>query len=124
MVGHIAKGLAFAFLAGAWTEDELIARGRAALGDGGRGRLRWLRRRVRRPRVEFPAAPVDREDERAAVLADDRALRAVQRDGARVRRWLIPEATMLPVEGAPARFRVPSIASAGELAARLGLRHE
>ena len=31
MVEHIAKGLALAFLAGRWSEDELYARGRPAI---------------------------------------------------------------------------------------------
>src|SRR6185312_434707 len=96
---HLAKGLAFAFLAGAWNERELVARGRAALGDGARGRARWLRRMVRRMLVAFPQAPTDRDDELAVALAADRGLRGasgVGRPGSvRIRRWLIPEATMV-----------------------------
>jgi hypothetical protein len=124
MVGHVAKGLAFAFLAGPWTEGEMVARGRVALGDGARGRARWLRHLVRHTLLAFPAAPVDREDELAAAIAEDRALRgAAQTAGgpARVRRWLIPDATMVPVDGPPARFHVPPLPSPGELADAVGL---
>jgi len=127
MVGHIAKGLALAFLAGPWTEGELVARGRSALGIGSRGRARWLRHLVRRTLLEYPAAPVDRDDELAAAIAEDRGLRgATWRPGGppRMRRWLIPKATMVPVEGAPAGFRVVPFPSPGELASALGLRAE
>jgi len=124
---HLAKGLAFAFLAGAWNERELVARGRAALGDGARGRARWLRRMVRRMLVAFPQAPTDRDDELAVALAADRGLRgawAIDRPGSvRIRRWLIPEATMVPVAGAPGGFRVRPLASTADLAAAVGLGH-
>jgi RNA-directed DNA polymerase len=126
MIDHSAKGLAFAFLAGPWTEAELVMRGRAALG-GMRGRTRWLRRLVRRMLVAFPAAPVDRDDELARALADDRGLRgATSRDRAnpaQVRRWLIPDAVMVPVSGPPAGFPIPPIRSPAELGAALGLGH-
>lgn len=128
MVGHLAKGLAFAFLAGPWTEGELVARGRAAMGGGARGRARWLRNLVRRMLQAFPQAPVDRDDDLAAALANDRALRgkswwASRRRGrAGIRRWLIPEATMVPIAGPPARFPILPIPSPGDLAGCLGLR--
>src|SRR5207253_11494149 len=97
------------------------------LGGGARGKSRWLRRMVRRVLVEFPAAPVDREDHLAAVLEDDRGLRgAACRAGGhtRVRRWLIPQATMVPVDGPPAGFRIFPIPSPADLAAALGLGHQ
>jgi hypothetical protein len=126
MVGHIAKGLALAFLAGQWTEGELIARGRSALGIGARARARWLRQLVRRTLLEYPTAPVDRDDELAAVIAQDRGLRGATWGEKRpqVRRWLIPEATMVAVEGAPGGFRVLPLPSPGDLAAALGLHAE
>jgi hypothetical protein len=129
MSHRLASGLTLAFLAGPWTEGELVARGRAALGDGARGKARWLRRTVRRVLVVFPTAPVDRDDDLAAVLADDRGLRGAARRGAGlgrplVRRWLVPEATMVPVGGPPAGFRVVPIPSTGDLAAALGLAPE
>ncbi len=126
MVDHLAKGLALAFLAGPWTADDMVARGRVALGIGARGRERWLRNLVRRTLEAFPAAPLDREDELASVVAHDRALRGVawQADDAgrlRVRRWLIPEASMVPVDGPPAGFPVFPLPSPGDLADALGL---
>jgi hypothetical protein len=125
MDDHLTRGLAIAFLAGPWSETELVARGRAALGDGARGRARWLRQLVRRMLVAFPAAPVDRDDDLAVALAGDRGLRGATLRGhpVRVRRWLVPEATMVPVTGAPARFGVPSLPSPADLAAALGLSH-
>jgi RNA-directed DNA polymerase len=125
MVGHLAKGLAFAFLAGPWTETELLSRGRAALDDGAGRRARWLRRTVRRVLVELPVAPVDREHELAALLEKDRGLRGAARRAGRnaafIRRWLIPDATMVPVGGPPAGFRIFPIPSPAALAAALGL---
>jgi hypothetical protein len=125
MVEHLTKGLAFAFLAGPWSEGDLVARGRAALGDGARGGARWLRRLVRRMLVAFPRPPIDRDDELAQALAADRALRGRPRLGprppVRLRRWLIPDAMMVPVAGAPAAFRVLPIDSIGDLARLLGL---
>jgi hypothetical protein len=125
MVGHLAKGLAFALLAGPWTETELVSRGRAALGEVLLARARWLRRTVRRVLVALPAAPVDREEELAAMLESDRGLRgAARRAGSNapfIRRWLMADATMVPVDGPPVGFRTPSIPSPGALAAALGL---
>lgn len=126
MIDHLTKGLAFAFLAGPWTEGELVMRGRAALGGVG-GRTRWLRRLVRRMLVAFPAAPVDRDIELAQTLADDRGLRGATWRGranpAHVRRWLIPDAQMVPVSGPPADFPITPIRSPGDLSAALGLSH-
>ena len=128
MVDHLAKGLAFAFLAGTWTEGELVARGRVALGYLPRVRTRWLRQLVRRMLVAFPTAPVDRDEELRRILASDRGLRGATWHGqagpARVRRWLIPSATMVEISGPPAGFRVPSMPSPADLAAALGLGHE
>jgi hypothetical protein len=119
---HLAKGLALAFLAGPWTADELVARGQAALGVEPRRRVRWLRSLVRHLLEACSAPPVDREDEVAAFLAEDRALRGVfWRDSVRLRRWLVPAATMVPIDGPPARFGVHPIPSPGELAGDLGL---
>ena len=160
---HLAKGLAFAFLAGAWTEGELVARGLEALGDGPSTPegMRWLQELVRRVMRAFPAAPIGQEDEVAELLAEvmrawtleeedeeggeedeegpltptlsppsgergkeEPQLPPPRGEGLRIRRWLIPEATMVPVGGAPARFRVFPVASSGELAGALGLRQE
>ena len=86
-----------------------------------------MRQLVRRMLAAFPTAPVDRDEELARTLVGDRGLRGATWFGrvgpARVRRWLIPTATMLEVSGPPAGFlhslRCPSPA---DLAAALGLR--
>ena len=125
MLADVAKALALAFLAGPWTEAELVARGRLALGISGRGR--WLRGVVRRTLVAFPAAPIDRDDELSSALRDDRALHpAVWRSHVptRPRRWLIPEATMVPVTGPPAAFKVFPLPSFDVLAHYLDLTIE
>jgi len=157
---HFAKGLAFAFLAGAWTEQELVARALEALADGPSRTegLRWLRHLVQRVMRVFPAPPIGRDEEltewlvgvmRAWPLEDeydedtedeggdaseglparaggdgekDAQLPPPRGEKLRVRRWLIPEAAMVPVEGAPARFRITPIASPGALADAIGLR--
>jgi hypothetical protein len=126
MADRLAKGLAYAFLAGPWAEGDLIARGHAALGHGSRGRIRWLQRLVRRTLVAFPTAPVDRYDDLARTLVADRGLQGATWGGAgsaRLRRWVIPEAAMVPVAGPPAGFRVVPIPSPGDLAAALGIGH-
>jgi hypothetical protein len=120
---QIAKALALAFLAGPWTEAALVERGRLALGIGSRGR--WLRALVRRTLVAFRAAPIDREDDLAAALRDDRALRwTVPRAHVPVRahQWLIPEATMVPVAGPPSAFKLFPLPSHHELARCLDVR--
>lgn len=128
MVSHRAKGLAFAFLAGPWTEAELVARGEAALGFRTVSSARWLRGVVRRVLVAFPAAPVDREDDLAAMLEGDPAFRGDARRSIEqvpaIRRWLVPDVSMVPVGGPPARFSVLAISSPADLAAALGLGHD
>ncbi|HVV51678.1 MAG TPA: reverse transcriptase family protein [Polyangia bacterium] len=119
--------MAFAFLAGSWTESELLTRGREALGSSARGRTRWLRRLVRRVLAAFPVAPIDRDDDLASAIAQDRGLRGMVRragtEQAHIHRWLIPNATMVPIDGPPARFPVHLLASSADLAAALGLDH-
>jgi hypothetical protein len=163
---HLAKGLAFAFLAGAWTEPELVARALDALGDGPSGvaGIGWLRQLAQRAMRVFPTAPTGRDEELVELLAevmrawppdDDEREGEEEEEGEggvatrgppapalpppggegekepqlppprgedlRIRRWLIPEATMVSVERQPARFRVFPIPSPGDLADTLGL---
>src|SRR5437868_6931104 len=107
MFDHLAKGLALALLAGPWAEGEVVARAQEALGRGGPDEGKWLRKVVRLLVGVFPAAPVDREEEVARVIAGDRGFqRAVWRRGLRVRHWLLPASAMVPVEGPPARFAI------------------
>jgi len=129
MVDHLARGLALSFLAGPWTADELVARGRVALGTGAHRRSRWLVKLVRRMLQIFPTALIDREDELAAFLAEDRGLRGAARrsDGygrLYIRRWMTPGATMVPVTGPPAGFFILPLPSPGDLADALGMRPE
>lgn len=117
----------------------MVARGREALGDGARGRGWWLRAVVRRILEAFPAAPVGREVELAAAIVrvmrppadedeegNEGPLSPLRwaRGPERIRRWLIPEAVMVPVGGAPAGFGILPIPSTADLASCLGLRDE
>ena len=73
----------------------------------------------------FPAAPVGHEAHLVALLRDSAPLRrAFFGRGVRLRHWLIPEATMIPVEGAPASFPVLPLPSHDILCAHLGLGAE
>src|SRR5262245_20495772 len=117
MLDDICKALAFAFLAGPWDAVDLVARGRDVPGE----RAPWLRPLARRLVRRYPAAPIDRDDEIAAWLRADRRLRAAVARGARVQHWLLPEATMVPVDGPPAGFAIPPLPSCGELARCLEL---
>jgi hypothetical protein len=72
MVENLAKGLAFALLAGRWTEGGMVARGWEALGAGSQGPelTLWLRQVVQWLLQLFPTAPIDRDDELAALLVE------------------------------------------------------
>jgi RNA-directed DNA polymerase len=118
MVNHVARGLALAFLAGAWTQEGLVARGREALGRA----PRWLAPLAREVLARFPEAPLDGDVELAAWIAGDgRLAAAIARAPFLVRRWLVPEPAMRAVSGAPAGFAVAPLASHAELARHLGL---
>jgi hypothetical protein len=118
--GTLSHGLAMAFLAGPWTAAELVERGRAAVG----GAPPWLRPLVRRLIERFAAPPPGGEDELDRWLGTDERLSALvarRSPSTRVRRWLVPEAAMLAVEGPPAGFSVFPLAAPGDLARHLGL---
>jgi hypothetical protein len=117
MLRHISKGLAVAFLAGPWTNEELLARGAETLGD----RPPWLGPLVRRVLGHFPAPPVDRHNELAAILRDDEGFRRGAVKGSRIRRWLLPTTEMVPVGGAPAGFATLPLPSLDIVAEQLGL---
>jgi hypothetical protein len=117
MLEHLSKALALALLAGPWDVVALIERGRDVLGE----RAPWLRLLVRRLVRRYPAAPLDRDDELAAWLRDDRRFRAAVARGARVRHWLFPEAAMVPVPGPPAAFAIFPLPSCDVLAGHLEL---
>jgi hypothetical protein len=110
------RALAMALLAGPWRTGALLGRASEAL----ETEPRWLRRVVRRVMARFPTAPPDVEALVAMIRADEDFI-----EGAawwtRVRRWFAPELTMIRVDGRPAHFGVPALATEGELAAALGM---
>jgi hypothetical protein len=113
----LSLGLAYAFLDGEWTLPAMRARAQLAL----EARPRWLRPLCLRVLKAFPAPPAEADD-LAAFIARDHALPAEwQPDAPRVRRWFVPETRMARVEGPPAAFAVPAIASTGALAEALGV---
>jgi hypothetical protein len=116
----ITRGLASAFLAGPWTQGELVARGREALG----ARPRWLPPLVRRVLARFPSPPHDAEDALLPMLRADEGLRAGANDRlapARLVRWLWPEPAMIQVTGPPASFAIAPLPAHDVLRERLGL---
>jgi hypothetical protein len=111
MFGETADALAYAYLAGAWSEAAMLRRGREALAPP----TRWLRPVTREVLAAYPRPPRDRPRELAAyvrLLLDERA----RPPAPRVRRWFVIEPAM-----APSPFAVPEIATAGDLAAWLEL---
>jgi RNA-directed DNA polymerase len=111
----IASALTAAYLAGAWTEGELVRRSATALVP----RPRWLRSVAREVLASYPRPPADRPRELARFVAlaldpPGRARRATS--GVRVVR-------LAPVRPAMARMRwpVPVLETAGDLGAWLGL---
>jgi hypothetical protein len=118
MIRFLARALTDAFLAGPWREGSLVARGREVMD----AQPRWLRPVVRRVLVRFPdPPPAGAETLLPWLLEDEGFWAAAAWPRHRVRRWLTPETTMIPVPGAPAAFDVPSLPTEGALAAALGL---
>jgi hypothetical protein len=119
VIALTSRALALAFLAGPWNAGSLVARGREAL----ETEPRWLRRLVRRVLARYPEPPTGGAEALAAMLLDDDGFRgaASRWSRARIRRWIAPDAAMVAVTGAPSAFRVPPLATEGDLAAALGL---
>jgi hypothetical protein len=112
-----ARALALAFLAGPWSAGSLLARAREAI----ETEPRWLRRVVKTVMARYPAPPPQGVEVLAAMLRDDEDFRIGASRWTRVRRWLFPEVTMIPVAGPPAAFAIPPIPTTGDLATALGL---
>lgn len=119
---HVARGLAHAFFAAEWTLDGLRGCGANALGT----QPKWLHGLCTRVLARFAARP----DELALLLAfvdnDQRLSASLAKLRSRgtqlhVRHWYAESDQMVAVEGPPARFGVPQIATTGELAAQLGI---
>jgi len=106
---ELGAALAAAFLAGAWTEEAMLARAADALVT----RPPWLWQLVRDTRAAYRRPPADRPRELAAYIV---LLIAAQHPLPRIRRWRDYEPAMATV-----RWPVPPIASPGELAERLEL---
>src|SRR3954466_7218220 len=95
---RIGEALADAFLAGKWRTNDLVARGRDALGlDGAEP---WLIEIASRVTVEFEEAPHARLDRLARFIADDGSVRErLAVDPPHVRRLFIPAVGMAPLDG-------------------------
>ena len=112
---ELARGLAAAFLAGAWEQEALVARGLAALDAW----PRWVVNVAAEVRTAYPVRPADRPRELAAYieLAIERRRPPSSGDPPpRVRHWHAFEPAM-----GRRRWPVVELASAGELAAFLEL---
>jgi hypothetical protein len=117
MVDLTARALASAFLAGPWNVGSLVARAREAL----ETEPRWLRRVAKAVLVHFPAPPPEGVAPLARMLLADESFRRGASRWTRVRRWLFPEITMIPVAGAPSTFEILPIPTTGDLAMALGM---
>ncbi|HWE14099.1 MAG TPA: reverse transcriptase family protein [Solirubrobacteraceae bacterium] len=112
---YVARCLADAFLAGAWTERALTDRAGRALDR----RPGWVRGVAREVLAAYHRPPVDRPRELARFIdraLKDRQPRAGDSEPPRVRRWLVPEPGM-----GRRRWPVPEIASVGALGRFLDL---
>jgi len=115
----VARGLAEAFLAGPWSAPSLAARGRRALGSGGR----WLRSLARRVVLAIAERPGDASEIADRILADEGFRRACRRASPplRIHRWLVAEPAMAPAPGAPSTWEPLELPTAGDLGLWLGL---
>ena len=123
---HLGRGVALAFLAGSWEREQLVLRGRRTI-DWDPALAHdpsWLRPLVDVVLGHFPQPPVDRDDELISVICEQPLFQAHVWGGPdpiRIRRWLIPEPTMVPVEGPPRDFPVLPLPSPLDLGQELGV---
>ena len=107
---YLARGLADAFLSGAWNERALLARAGRSLDR----RPAWARALAREVLAAYHRPPADRPRELSkfiALMLEDLPPAAEGQEAPRVRRWLIPEPAM-----GRRRWPVPELASVDELA--------
>ena len=110
---YLSRCLADAFLAGAWNEQELVARGMQALGPA----PRWIDPLVRAVLASYHRPPADRPRELAAFVAIQlERMRRRPGEPPRVRRWFVAELAMVR-----RRWPVPELPSLCELARFLEL---
>jgi len=114
----LALGLASALLAGPWEREPLVRRAGRALGH----RPRWLRPLIGRLLADWPSNPPPRSQLALAIHNDAGFQDAVDDDDDLEIVWS-PRPVMAPAAGAPATWRLPSVTTAGELAAWLGITH-
>lgn len=108
MYREAADALAYAYLAGSWTESAMVRRAGEALAP----RPRWLRRVTREVLAAYPRAPADRPRELSAYV--DLVLVELHPAVPRVRRWFALEPQM-----GRTPWPVPEITTLGDLAAWL-----
>jgi RNA-directed DNA polymerase len=123
---HCGLGVALAFLAGPWDQEELVLRGRRAIDWDPQlpDDPSWLRPLVDVVLGAYPQRPVDRDEELATLICEHELFRAAVWGGPdpiRIRRWFIPEPAMVPVEGPPRNFPVLPLASHLELERAFGV---
>jgi hypothetical protein len=119
MKHFFAHNLAASFLAGPWSLDALLERGALAWGK----RQKWLDALARRVLAAFPG-PVSGVEEKALVAfldADEGFVRAWRKHRERVQ-FLPRQLFWTPLTMTPSAWQVPSLATPGALADRLGLR--
>jgi RNA-directed DNA polymerase len=118
---HVGAVLAAAFLAGEWTEHGLASRGALALGES----PAWLRAVAKRVVARFGRdAPLSRFEDLSTFVRDDDAVYEACKSGVNaphVRRLVVPDIAMAPVEGARATWEIPSIPTERDLARWLEL---
>ena len=114
-----AERLAIAFLAGPWEAAALYERAVQVVGK----RSRWLRRLSQTIHANgIGQGSMQRSTVAQWILDDRNFVRRCEYFDLEVQTAVWDERpTMLPAAGAPATWRLPSIASAGELAAWLGI---
>jgi RNA-directed DNA polymerase len=105
----LSRGLAYAFLAGTWSEVELVTRALAVLD----ARPRWVRPIARDVLASYHRPPADRARELAAFIdlaLERRSSLSGEEHAPRVRRWLSPDPAM-----GRRRWPVPELPSVGAL---------
>lgn len=118
----VARGLAHAFFAAEWTVGSLLSCGASALGNS----PQWLRPLCARVIKAFAIRPSELAPLLAFLASDERLALHLSDRGAptRIRQWFLESDQMVAVQGPPAHFEVPPIATIGELAEHLDVAIE
>lgn len=116
----LARGLALAFSAAPdWSEESLAKSGAAALLVS----PRWMPRLAGKVRKHFPKRCHAFDLEEFLYDSDTLYMEVAKepRPWPSIRRWVLPEPSMVAVSGPPGHFALPQIASTADLATWLGL---